>query len=183
MANDRAGAPSIALGRGGLRALRASLLARAPDQALTILQETGYAIGESVYDAFSAWLPAATGFAQPSDIDATKLSTVLSRFFQTAGWGSLTVASLGGGVLALDSDDWAEAEPESAEQPMCFLSAGLLADFFGRLSGAQVAVMEVECRCRNDARCRFLTATPARLQEVYEGMTQGKTYLEALGQE
>jgi len=41
--------------------------------------------------------------------------------------------------------------------------------------------MEVECRSRNDERCRFLTAAPDRLQEVYEAMTQGKTYEAALG--
>jgi len=64
---------------------------------------------------------------------------------------------------------------------MCFLTAGLLADFFGRLSGEVVGVMEVECRSRNDERCRFLTAAPERLQEVYEAMTQGKTYEAALG--
>ena len=40
--------------------------------------------------------------------------------------------------------------------------------------------MEVECRSRNDARCRFLTAVPERLQRVYEALTQGKSYEEAL---
>jgi hypothetical protein len=64
--------------------------------------------------------------------------------------------------------------------PMCFFTAGLLADFLRRLSGESVAVMEVECRSRNDARCRFLSATPETLQRVYEGMTAGRTYEEAL---
>jgi predicted hydrocarbon binding protein len=183
MAPDAANAPrdGIAIGREGLRALRASLLSRAPDQALAVLQETGYAAGEGVYRAFCAWLPGATGFAIPAEIDAGKLSAVLSRFFQAAGWGGLAISSLGGGTLALDSEDWAEAEPASSDQPTCFLTAGMLADFFGRLSGSQVGVMEVECRSRNDARCRFLTAVPERLQEVYETMTAGKSYTEALG--
>jgi hypothetical protein len=64
---------------------------------------------------------------------------------------------------------------------MCFFSTGMLADFLGRLSGEPVAVMEVECRSRSDARCRFLSATTETLQRVYEQMTQGKTYEEALG--
>jgi hypothetical protein len=63
---------------------------------------------------------------------------------------------------------------------MCFYSAGMLADFFGRLSGEGVAVMEVECRSRGDSRCRFLTAVPERLQRVYEGITEGRSYQEAL---
>jgi len=43
-----------------------------------------------------------------------------------------------------------------------------------------VAVMEVECRSKNDARCRFLSAAPDTLQQIYEQMTQGKSYEEAL---
>jgi len=181
--SDRAASPAhgIAIGRSGLRALRQSLLTHSPEQAFTILQETGFAAGADVYEAFCGWLPGATGFRQPEQIEAQKLGPVLSRFFQAAGWGSLAITSLGGGALALDSPDWIEADPGTAEQPMCFLTAGLLADFFGRLSGEVVGVMEVECRSRNDERCRFLTAAPDRLQEVYEAMTQGKTYEAALG--
>ncbi len=63
---------------------------------------------------------------------------------------------------------------------MCFFSSGMLADFFGRLSGEPVAVMEVECRSRNDERCRFLSASPDTLNEVYERMTQGTGYEQAL---
>ncbi len=56
-----------------------------------------------------------------------------------------------------------------------------LADFFGRLSGEPVAVMEVECRSRNDERCRFLSASPDTLNAVYEEMTRGHNYEEVLG--
>jgi predicted hydrocarbon binding protein len=167
-------------GPSGLRALHASLLGHAPEQTVTVLQESGYGAGADVYQAFENWLPRSTGFAKPGDIDAAQLSEVVSRFFEHAGWGDLSVTSIGGGTLALDSAVWAEAEPATAEQPMCFYSAGMLAEFFGRLSGEPVAVMEVECRSRNDARCRFLTAVPERLQKVYEALTQGKSYEEAL---
>jgi hypothetical protein len=87
---------------------------------------------------------------------------------------------LPGGALALDSSDWAEAEPGTAEAPMCFFSAGMLADFLGRLTGETVAVMEVECRSKGDPRCRFLSAMPETLQKVYDAMTQGQTYEEGL---
>jgi predicted hydrocarbon binding protein len=170
----------LILGRHGVRALHASLLTHAPDHALTVLQETGYAAGEGVWQAYQTWLPAATGIARPEDVDAGELSAVLSRFFREAGWGTLTVTPLDGGALALDSSDWAEAEPGTASQPMCFLSSGMLADFLGRLSGEAVGVMEVECRSRQDARCRFLSALPDKLQHVYEAMAAGQTYEEAL---
>src|SRR5256884_2048097 len=82
---------------------------------------------------------------------------VLSAFFQAHGWGTVTVALLGSAALSVDSEDWVEAEPGSAETPMCFFSAGVLSGFFGRLSGEPVAAMEVEGRSQHDPRWRFLS--------------------------
>jgi len=171
----------LTIGQGGVRQLHRSLLQHAPDAAIAILQETGYASGEGVYQAFSAWLVARSGIDHPQDLDAAHFSDVLSEFFHTNGWGSLRVAPLGGAALALDSTDWLEAEPGTAQMPMCFFSAGMLADFLGRVSGEPVAVMEVECRSKEDPHCRFLSASPETLQEVYEKMTTGMSYSEALG--
>jgi hypothetical protein len=56
----------------------------------------------------------------------------------------------------------------------------MLADVMGRVSGEQVAVMEVECRSKGDSICRFLSASPTTLQEVYEKMAAGMSYGEAL---
>ncbi|HET7791390.1 MAG TPA: V4R domain-containing protein [Gemmatimonadales bacterium] len=180
MSADSTGSNGLAIGRGALRQLHASLLANAPDHAIRVLQEAGYASGEGIYEAFCAWLPAAAGVKSPQDLDAGALNDVLSRFFSAKGWGTLTLTHPGGAALAADSTDWAEAEPGSAQMPMCFFSTGMLADFLGRLAGEQVAVMEVECRSKNDARCRFLSAAPDTLQQIYEQMTQGKSYEEAL---
>jgi len=172
---------NLAIGRGALAALHASLLRQAPDLAVTILQETGFASGEGVHAAFCAWLPSAAGVATPDQLDGQQLSDTLSAFFDAHGWGQVTVTPLPGGALALDSSDWAEAEPGSAESAMCFFSAGMLADFLGRLTGDTVAVMEVECRSKGDGRCRFLSAMPETLERVYQAMTEGRTYEEALG--
>jgi predicted hydrocarbon binding protein len=158
---------------GILRQLHASLATRAPDQMVTILQEVGYAAGEGLYRAFAVQ-------HNPADLDADRLGEALSEFFAGAGWGMLTISPVGTGALALDSPNWAEAEPGSAQSPMCFFSAGMLADFLGRLSDQTVSVMEVECRCRGDARCRFLSATPEVLEKVYSEMTAGRGYEEAL---
>jgi predicted hydrocarbon binding protein len=174
-------ADGLHVGRATLRALRQNLLTHAPDQAVAVLQETGYASGEGVFQAFAEWLRTTQGLSGPDEVDAAHLNDVLGDFFRSAGWGTLEIAPLGVGALAVDSPDWAEAEPGTAEAPMCFFSAGLLADFLGRLAGEAVAVMEVECRSRNDGRCRFLMATPDTLQRVYEAMTAGQTYEEALG--
>jgi len=171
---------ALTIGRAALRQLHDSLLRDAPDAAVSILQEVGFAAGGGVFQAFCGWLPAETGVARPADLDAGRLNDVLSTFFQTTGWGTVSVAPLGNAALVVDSSDWVEAAPGSAQEPMCFFSAGMLAEFFGRLSGEPVAVMEVECRARNDERCRFLSASPDTLNEVYEQMKEGRGYEEAL---
>jgi hypothetical protein len=171
----------LSLGHGTLKALRQSLLSHASDQAIAVLQETGFASGDGVFQAFGDWLRAQHGIAGPEELDAAQLNEALSGFFQSNGWGSLALSPLGGGALAVDSPDWVEAEPGTSQVPMCFFSAGLLADFLGRLAGETVAVMEVECRSRSDGRCRFLSASPETLERVYQAMTAGRTYEEALG--
>ena len=168
------------LGRGALRALRQSLLTHAPDQAVTILQESGYASGQDMFAAFGEWLRRVQGLQSPEELDAGRLDDALSQFFRQCGWGSLTIAPLGGGALAVDSPDWAEADPGTSDMPMCFFTAGLLADFLGRLAGEAVSVLEVECRSRNDGRCRFLSASPETLDRVYEQMSAGRSYEDAL---
>ena len=158
---------------GILRQLHASLAAHAPDQLVTILQESGYAAGEGLYTAFAAE-------HSPTALDADRLAETLSEFFTSGGWGTVTLTPVGTGALALDSSDWAEAEPGTAQTPMCFFSAGMLADFLGRIADDTVSVMEVECRSKGDARCRFLSAPPNVLDKVYNEMTAGRSYEEAL---
>ena len=126
----------LTIGRAALRQLHVSLVRDASEHAISILQDAGFAAGAGVYQAFCAWLPDHAGVARPEDIDATHLDSVLTDFFQASGWGAVTVAPLGAAALALDAVDWAEAEPGTAQRPMCFFSAGMLADFLVRLSGA-----------------------------------------------
>ena len=170
----------LAIGRGTLRQLHTSLANHAPEQAVTILQEAGYAAGQAIYNAFAGWLPEHRGVKNPGDLDADLLAETLSEFFTSGGWGTVTMTPVGTGALAIDSNNWAEAEPGSAQSPMCFFTAGMLADFLGRLAGETVAVMEVECRCKGDGRCRFLSATPEVLEKVYNEMTTGRSYQDAL---
>jgi hypothetical protein len=97
------------------------------------------------------------------------------------GWGHLTVARLGA-ALAVDSAEWAEAEPDAhTTLPSCHVTAGLLAGLLGRLADEHVAVMEIECRSRGDDQCRFLAGAPDTLQAVYDGATGGRDYREVLG--
>jgi predicted hydrocarbon binding protein len=174
--------PGLRLGRRVIHQLRAALERDTGLQAAGYLQEAGFAGGEELYGEFSTWLLATRGVERPADLDVRYLSEALSEFFAEQGWGMLTAQSLGPAVLALDSAEWAEALDEGrGEFPSCHLTCGLLADFLGRLSEGLVAVMEVECRSRGDARCRFLAGAPETLSALYDRMAQGSSYAEALG--
>ena len=171
----------LGFGRKGLHALRHIIAQTQLTESALSLQEAGYTAGEDIYACFKAWLPENTGVRDPADIDSTRLGDVLSSFFQSLGWGSVSMERLGTSGITVDSSDWAEAEPgTNAEQPCCYLSAGILASFLGALAGTSVAVMEVECRSCNDNRCRFLAGSSATLQVVYEAMAKGKDYRAAL---
>ena len=84
-------------------------------------------------------------------------------------------------MATVDSADWAEADASSAlEFPGCYLTTGFFADFFGRLAGSPLAVMEVECRSMGGERCRFLLASGEVMQHVYDAMGNGMAYDAAL---
>jgi predicted hydrocarbon binding protein len=174
----------VSIGRRALHQLRASLERDTGPQTAAYLQEAGFAAGEELYNAFVAWLKQAYGLDQPANLDVKHLGGILTKFFQESGWGSLSVTSLGPAIVALDSTDWSEADPTAgAQYPSCHLSSGLLADFLGRVTNAQVGVMEVECLSSGAPRCRFLAGSPETLETLYSRMSQGMSYGEAMGVE
>ncbi|MEO7096202.1 MAG: V4R domain-containing protein, partial [Polyangiales bacterium] len=67
------------------------------------------------------------------------------------------------------------------EQASCHFSSGMFSDFFGRLSDAPLAVMEVECRSAGAERCRFLLGSAEVMEHVYNSMSGGETYESAVG--
>jgi predicted hydrocarbon binding protein len=165
-----------------LVALSPAALHRLRDSAgPQILQEAGYAAGETAYRSFVAWLPAVAGVDDPGELAAERLADVLGRFFAALGWGAVSVSQLSDAVLAVDSADWAEAQSgANLENPSCSFTSGFLADFFTRLGDTPLAVMEVECRTRSDARCRWLVGAPDSLTSLYDHLAQGADYLTVL---
>jgi predicted hydrocarbon binding protein len=165
----------VAVSPRALHALRDRVGAQA-------LQEAGYASGEATFAAFAAWLPQVAGVEHPGDLAAPRLAEVLSQFFTLLGWGAIRMTPAGEAAVAVDADQWAEAAPEARLQyPSCFFTSGMLADFMGRMANASLAVMEVECRSRGDARCRWLVGAPGTLTAIYDHMMQGADYLAVLG--
>ncbi len=173
----------ISLSASGLVAVSAKAFHALRDRVgAQALQEAGYAAGDDTYQAFVRWLPAHAGVDDPRELAAPRLADILSTFFSSLGWGNVEVTALGEAAVAFDSADWAEAQAGAGLQyPGCYFTAGLLADFMSRIGDASLAVMEVECRSRGDARCRWLVGAPETLQQLYQHMAQGADYLAVLG--
>lgn len=162
--------------RASLLSLRAALLRTGDTQAAVTLQEAGYAGGTALYESFKTWLADRTHVGV-EDLDVDAFQHRASEFFSEHGWGTLVVGSLNDVVATLDSPDWGECDAHlSAQQPSCHLTTGMFADLFGRLAGAPVAVLEVECRSAGHDRCRFLVGSPDVMDAVYDEMGRGTDY-------
>ena len=170
----------VTVGRRALHQMRAVLERETGVQAALLLREVGFATGEALYEALEQWAREHYQVESPRELDSGYLSEALNRFFSAAGWGMVTLSEITPSVLGLDAPDWAEAIPHGAEYPSCHFSCGMLADFFTRLGGSQAAVMEVECGSRGEERCRFLIGSPDVLTYVYERMSSGLSYQQAL---
>lgn len=172
---------AVGLGRSGFHALRQALQASLGDQAAERLQEAGHAAGRDAFSCFQRWLKTTQGLDDPGAISASALSGILSEFFQALGWGPISMNRVGAAGIAIDTAEWAEADPNAqTPYPSCHFSAGLLAGFMGALSQQTVSVMEVECRSANHARCRFLLGKPEALEAVYQAMSEGRDYTAVL---
>jgi predicted hydrocarbon binding protein len=169
-----------AIPRASLTTLRASLVRDLGDGFAGVLQEAGYAGGESVLAGMRSWC-AANGLAAPESLPYAQFQQAAARFFSETGWGSVTLEPLGDAAVAFDSPDWAESDPAAAmPYPSCYYTAGMLADVFGRVADGQLGCLEVECRSNGAARCRFLLASPAVIAHVYQRLTEGVGYQDAL---
>ncbi len=169
-----------AIPRSSLTTLRAALVRDLGDGFAAVLQEAGYAGGDSVLAAMQQWC-AANGLGAPDALPYAQFQQAAARFFTETGWGTVTLEPIGDAAIAFDSADWAEADPAAAmPYPSCYYTAGMLADLFTRVAGEPMGCLEVECRSSGAARCRFLLASQAVVGHVYQRLTEGLGYADAL---
>ncbi len=175
-----AGAGMLAVSRTALSALRMAMLRDGGPEIAAQLRDAGYAGGDAVWGAFTRWM-SDHDLPDPSEMNVAEFETRASEYFGDAGWGALTIGSLEGAVVTVDSVDWGEADPSNQlDGPGCHFSTGMLADFFGRMSEEPLAVLEVECRSAGADRCRFLLGDADVLTFVFEEMDKGEEYAEAV---
>jgi predicted hydrocarbon binding protein len=168
----------LALPVASLAAIRRALTSEVgADAAAQALRAAGYAAGDALYMALTQPFGSDGGNSEARAIrewSAAAFWRRLSQLFSTRGWGTLAHETLHEGVGALESTNWVEAEPDSSARPSCFFSTGLLANLLGQAAGAELAVLEVECRSRGDQRCCFLFGAPETLDALYHRLRAGE---------
>jgi predicted hydrocarbon binding protein len=153
-----------------------------PDAAARALQQAGHEAGNAIFAILSG---GATheGVSEDSTI-ADGLGTIeeaafwqrLSDLCVERGWGQIRFEEVHPGIGALESADWAEADPMAAAlRPSCHFTVGLIANLLGRVAGNEVGVLETECRSRGDLNCRFLFGGRHALDQLYTGISAGDT--------
>lgn len=176
---DLAQSQLVAFPRPSLAALRAALIRDTGGAFATFLQEAGYAGGESLFAAFREWL-AGHDLPDAESLEMDGFQAQAAAFFHEMGWGSLAITPLHDVVAVVDSEDWAESDPQSGmDYPACHYTTGLFADFFGRTAAAPLAVLEVECRSSGSHHCRFLVGSAEVMGHLYERMAAGTDYVAA----
>ena len=140
------------------------------------LRDAGYTAGAGLCDSFGQWLEA-RGEVPAEFLPDDRFGALLGEFLAAAGWGTVRVSPLSEAVMAIDTTEWAEAEPSAgAAAPCCHVGTGLLAGFLGKVADAPLSVLEVECRSAGAARCRFLVGSVDVMQYVFEAMARGVPY-------
>ncbi len=175
MRNPGSQTPELALPVASLAALREALLAEiGANAAARVLQAAGHAAGDALFEILDAGAGAAPDGGTGA-LGEAAFWRRLNDLFATRGWGHLEHDALHPGVGALESGDWVEAEAAgSAGRPSCFFTTGMLARILGRTAGADLAVLEAECRARGDLHCRFLFGGPEALSAVYDALCAGE---------
>lgn len=148
---------------------------RQPMEAVNLLRQVGYEVGEAVSQALSGHL--GTGGGNPGELDADAFWGGVSDYFEGLGWGRVEHRRLHPGVGALDLVDWIEAGSDGGPAG-CHVSTGFFTDLLGRVAGAGVVVMEVPAE---PGRSRLLFGSGETLGDVYQSLSIGATLEDALG--
>lgn len=169
----------VLLPHAALHALRAALVRDAGPSGVAYLQEAGWAAGSALLAGFTRWL-AERDDRSPAQLDQESFAERLGEFLRDAGWGEAHVGA-DHGVLTVESAEWREADPNAGLAfSGCYFTAGMLGDFFTRLAGAQLAALEVSCRCKGDATCRWIVGSTEVIGGAWQALAEGRDWRDAV---
>jgi predicted hydrocarbon binding protein len=178
MAGSASRPAELTLPTAALTELRDTLTAQVGARgAADALRAAGYAAGTQLHRIL-----AGSHEDELAALPAEQFWARLALLFSSRGWGQLAYSEAHPGVGSLEATDWGEANDARAERPSCHLTTGLLANLLGQVAGAEIAVLETECRTAGHQRCRFLFGGTAALHAVYDRLSAGETADAALAQ-
>ncbi|HUE96861.1 MAG TPA: V4R domain-containing protein [Longimicrobiaceae bacterium] len=153
-----------------------------PQDAADRVRRIGMETGRALYQLFRDRVAAPGGSTgSVEDLESAAFWSRLEAFFHDLGWGGLEHERLHPGVISLWSTDWFEsAAAGDLSQPSCQFTVGALGELFQEVTTLEVAVMEVRCRAAGAQECRFLIGSPEALGSVFERMSGGSHYREAV---
>jgi predicted hydrocarbon binding protein len=159
------------LSASALHALRHALEEElGADKAARAMNRIGHGAGDALVAALSKEI----GTDDLATLDEAEFWHRLGVLFRSRGWGHILFEATHSGIGALESADWAEADPNAAAlRPSCHFTVGLLANLLGRVADDEVGVLETACRSRGDLHCRFLFGGRGALDSIYAGMRIG----------
>ena len=147
---------------------------REPMEAVNLLRQVGYEVGEAVSQNLAEHLGDG---GNAGEVDADRFWNGVSDYFEGLGWGRVEHRRLHPGVGALDLVDWIEAGSDGGPAG-CHVSTGFFTDLLGRVAGGGVVVMEVPAEA---GRSRLLFGSGETLGEVYQHLAAGASLDDALG--
>jgi hypothetical protein len=147
---------------------------RQPMEAVNLLRQVGYEVGEAVSQNLTRHLGDG---GSAGEVDVERFWSGVSDYFEGLGWGRVEHRRLHPGVGALDLVDWIEAGSDGGPAG-CHVSTGFFTDLLGRVAGAGVVVMEVPAEA---GRSRLLFGSGETLGEVYQHLAAGASLDDALG--
>lgn len=146
---------------------------RPAGDATRFLRQAGYDAGEHLFSLLQERILSGSGGDDVHALPVSRFWEEFSAAWREWGWGTLDHARVHPGVVELTSDGWAEAD--AAPRGLgCQVTTGMFADLLSRIAGDDVAVLEVECRSRGDARCRFLAGGAATLSALHDALSAGE---------
>jgi hypothetical protein len=127
---------------------------REPMEAVTVLREIGYELGEEVYGGLQSRLSRDFSGAEWGALDPAEFWSATATFFADRGWGTLSFRDLHPAVGVLELTGWVESEAGGGPRG-AHLSTGLFSALLERLAGGGVAVMEVPSGSADTTRLLF----------------------------
>jgi bacteriochlorophyll 4-vinyl reductase len=169
----------LCIAPASLHRLRQQLDAHDPVAAAKLLHEAGFATGEALAAGWPDRIAQRTGLTDPGELDSRWFGPLLAEVAAEVGWGTLSLTELGDEAVLIDSEDWAEALPDTCSHPACHFTAGALAAFLSAQAGSPIAVLEVECRSSGSEMCRFAVGSTELLASVWDLLTAGGAWRDA----